>query len=65
MYAHKSVFRIAAGAGACDRGMGHAGSYHVHRNFTMDRMVDATLAVYAAVAGTIRGAGTGHPQTSG
>jgi glycosyltransferase involved in cell wall biosynthesis len=47
------------------RRMAEAGLARVRTAFSVDRMVEATLAVYAAVAGTTRGAGTGHPPAAG
>ncbi len=46
---------------ALRRRMGAAGLERVRALFNVDRMVDETLAVYAHVAGTRRGAGTGNP----
>jgi len=43
------------------RRMAEAGFARVRTRFSVDRMVEETLAVYAAVAGTTRGAGTGRP----
>ncbi len=42
-----------------------AGFARVQERFSVGRMVDQTLAVYAAVAGTTRGAGSGSRQTAG
>jgi L-malate glycosyltransferase len=42
-----------------------AGHARVKERFSVERMVRETLDVYAAVAGTSRGAGTGHRQTAG
>jgi glycosyltransferase involved in cell wall biosynthesis len=47
------------------RRMAAAGFARVRARFSVDRMVEETLAVYAAVGGTSRGAGTARPQTAG
>jgi glycosyltransferase involved in cell wall biosynthesis len=43
------------------RRMGEAGLARVRARFSVDRMVDETLAVYARVAGTRRASGNGSP----
>jgi L-malate glycosyltransferase len=43
------------------RRMGEAGLARVRERFSVDRMVDETLAVYERVAGTRRAAGNGNP----
>jgi len=45
--------------------LAEAGFARVRARFSVDRMVEETLGVYAAVAGTTRAAGTGSPQTAG
>ncbi len=45
--------------------MGDAGFARVSERFTVERMVAGTSAVYAAVAGTFRGAGTASPVARG
>ena len=45
--------------------MGDAGFARVSERFTVERMVAGTSAVYAAVAGTFRGAGTAGPVARG
>ena len=47
------------------RRMADAGLARVRTRFSVDRMVEQTLAVYAAVAGTTPGAGTGGRRTDG
>jgi glycosyltransferase involved in cell wall biosynthesis len=47
------------------RRMAEAGLARARTRFSVDRMVEETLAVYAAAAGTSRGAGTGRPRTAG
>ena len=42
-----------------------AGLARVRDRFSVDRMVEETLAVYAGLAGTSRAAGTGNPGTTG
>ena len=41
--------------------MAEAGFARVRERFSVDRMVEETLAVYAAVAGTTPAAGTANP----
>ena len=43
------------------RRMGEAGLARVRERFSVDRMIDETLAVYARVAGRPRAAGSGNP----
>jgi len=45
--------------------MGAAGLARVRERFTIDRMVDGTLAVYAGVAGTPRAADSASPPPAG
>jgi glycosyltransferase involved in cell wall biosynthesis len=47
------------------RRMAEAGFARVRTTFSVDRMVEATLAVYAAEVGTIREAGTPRPRPAG
>ncbi len=47
------------------RRMAEAGLARVTARFTVDRMVDETLAVYAALAGTSPAGGTGSRRTAG
>ena len=47
------------------RRMAEAGLARVRTAFSVDRMVEATLAVYASVAGTTPGADTGRRRTAG
>jgi glycosyltransferase involved in cell wall biosynthesis len=42
-----------------------AGLARVRDRFSVDRMVEETLAVYGGLAGTSRAADTGHPKTTG
>jgi L-malate glycosyltransferase len=51
--------------GATRQRMADAGFARVRERFSVDRMVDQTLAVYAAVAGTIRAAGTANSRPGG
>jgi L-malate glycosyltransferase len=44
---------------------GAAGVARVRERFTVERMVDQTLDVYAALVGTSRAAGSGNPRTAG
>ena len=44
--------------------MGEAGLARVREHFTVERMVDETLAVYERVAGRRRAAGTSSPPAS-
>jgi L-malate glycosyltransferase len=46
------------------RAMGEAGLARVRERFTVDRMVDETLAVYERVAGKRRAAGTSNPPAA-
>jgi glycosyltransferase involved in cell wall biosynthesis len=45
--------------------MAEAGHSRVRARFSVDRMVEQTLDVYAAVAGTTRAAGTANPRPAG
>jgi glycosyltransferase involved in cell wall biosynthesis len=47
------------------RRMGEAGLARVRAQFSVDRMVDETLAVYERVAGTRPAAGNGNPRPPG
>lgn len=47
------------------RQMGAAGLARVRERFTVDRMIEATAAAYARLAGTPRGADTAHPSARG
>jgi glycosyltransferase involved in cell wall biosynthesis len=47
------------------RRMAEAGFARVRERFSVDRMVEETLGVYAAVVGTTRGAGIARPQMTG
>jgi glycosyltransferase involved in cell wall biosynthesis len=47
------------------RRMGEAGFARVSAHFTVERMVEATAAVYERVAGTSRAAGTANPPARG
>jgi L-malate glycosyltransferase len=47
------------------RRMADAGFARVRARFSVDRMVDETLAVYASLAGTTRAAGTSNPRMAG
>ena len=47
------------------RQMAEAGFARVSQHFSVDLMVEKTLAVYAALTGTTRAAGTASPRTAG
>jgi glycosyltransferase involved in cell wall biosynthesis len=47
------------------RQLADAGFARVKQRFSVDRMVDETLGVYAALAGTTRASGTANPRTAG
>jgi glycosyltransferase involved in cell wall biosynthesis len=50
---------------ALRRRMGEAGFARVNAQFTVERMIAGTAAVYARVAGTARGADTAHQPVRG